>query len=643
MLSLALSTPITATTSAAVHSPSRPTFSLTPQHFLTHATRNHCAKISCNATNHPENLEILGGKLDRRHLLLGMGGFSGAAANLLSGDTAPPALATPITGPDLSKCTRGTDLNTDQPLDVNCCPPFAHEAIPYKLPHFAKLRLRPAAHLAGKEYYAKYEKAIALMKALPPDDPRNFMQQANVHCAYCNLTYQQTGDEKLQLQIHNCWHFFPWHRWYLYFYERILGKLIDDPTFALPFWNWDSPDGAVFPEAFTGKHSPLYDARRDPTHMPPAMADLGYAADSPTKPKKIPHNNLSIMYSEMVRTKKLEDFYGAKYVVGTQPSPGPGSVERGSHTAMHSWIGENTTGAEDMGNFYSAARDPIFYCFHANVDRLWTLWRSQRGSKPKEFDDGDWLNADFLFYDENAQLVRVKVGDTIDNQKLGYVYQDMELPWLKKRPLARFKKSLVAKLHKAAETVFPVKLNKVVKVLVDRPKKSRSEKEKEREEELLVIEGIEVDTGKFVRFDVFVNDEDDKADELDKAEYAGGYSQLPHKNPTKVKTRIRLGLTELLEDLDVEGDDKLLVSLVPKAGGEEITIGGVKIVYDSVWQRGAPCCRGPSGSRDWRPSTPGHPHPPGPPALAPPYRRGGPPSNAPPDAPVLPRVLAILL
>ncbi|KAL0320516.1 UNVERIFIED_CONTAM: Polyphenol oxidase I, chloroplastic [Sesamum radiatum] len=233
----------------------------------------------------------------------------------------------------------------------------------------------------------------------------------------------------------------------------------------------------------------------------------------------------------MVRNvSKLEDFYGAKYVVGTAPDPGPGSVERGSHMALHGWVGENTPTGEDMGNFYSTARDPIFYSHHTNVDRLWTVWRGLRGPKPKDFPDSDWLEADFLFYDENAQLVRVKVVDTLDNEKMG-------------------------------------------------PKKSRSKKDKEKEEELLVIEGIEVDTAKFVKFDVFVNDEDDKPDELDKAEYAGCYSQVPHKNSTKVKTKIRLGLTELLEDLDVEDDEKILVSLVPKAGGEDITIGGIKIIY----------------------------------------------------------------
>lgn len=163
-----------------------------------------------------------------------------------------------------------------------------------------------------------------------------------------------------------------------------------------------------------------------------------------------------------------------------------------------------------------------------------------------------------------------------------YTFQKVENPWSKGRPTANIKKSRVAtttETRKAAEkVVFPVKLNKVVKVLVDRP---GGKKTKEREEELLVIEGIEADASKAVRFEVYVNDEDDKPDELvDKAEYAGSFGQVPHKNSKKVmRSKIRLGLSELLEDLDAEDDDKILVSLVPKAGGEDITIGGIKIIY----------------------------------------------------------------
>ncbi|EMS64469.1 Polyphenol oxidase, chloroplastic [Triticum urartu] len=88
------------------------------------------------------------------------------------------------------------------------------------------------------------------MKQLPADDPRSFEQQWHVHCAYCDAAYDQVGFPDLELQIHNCWLFFPWHRFYLYFHERILGKLIGDDTFALPFWNWDAPAGMTLPAIY---------------------------------------------------------------------------------------------------------------------------------------------------------------------------------------------------------------------------------------------------------------------------------------------------------------------------------------------------------------------------------------------------------
>ncbi|KAL2476536.1 Polyphenol oxidase [Abeliophyllum distichum] len=550
--------------------------------FVLHEKRNNRLLVSCdqNQTDSKISIENSDEKIERRNLLLGMGGLYGAS-NLLS---VSPAFATPIAAPDFAKCSRGTNLNTGQPLDVNCCPPLSTEIIDYKLPPVTKMRFRPAAHLATEEYIAKFEKAVELMKSLPADDPRNFMQQANVHCAYCNLTYEQVGDSDLRIQIHNCWHFFPWHRWYLYFYERILGKLIGDHTFGLPFWNWDNPEGMVIPAMFSNSSSPLYNSRRNVNHLPPATADLAYSGKDAKHPSKIIPHNLTLMYREMIRhARHLEDFYGAKYSTGSKPNPGPGTVERGSHTAMHSWVGEATRTGEDMGNFYSSGRDTLFFGHHANVDRLWTVWQDLRGSKSKHFTDTDWLNTNFLFYDENAQLVRVKVADTLDNIKMGYDFQKVDIPWQKNKPKARVKKSKVASTSGApsADSVFPVKLDKVVKVLVPRPKKSRSKKDKENEEELLTIEGIEVDTAEFVKFDVFVNDEDDDPYVLDKAEYAGCFSQLPHKNSSRVNTKIRLGLTELLEDLDCEDDEYILVTLVPKAGGEEITIGGIKIIYVS--------------------------------------------------------------
>lgn len=167
------------------------------------------------------------------------------------------------------------------------------------------MRTRQAAHLVDKNYIAKYKEAISLMKALPADDPRNFTQQANVHCAYCDGAYDQIGFPDLELQVHQSWLFLPWHRYYLYFFERILGKLIKDDTFALPFWNWDAPAGMRMPAIYADPSSPLYDKLRDAKHQPPAVLDLDYAlVDSTDTEQQVIASNLTIMYRQMVSGAK---------------------------------------------------------------------------------------------------------------------------------------------------------------------------------------------------------------------------------------------------------------------------------------------------------------------------------------------------
>ncbi|KAI3966323.1 hypothetical protein MKX01_007166 [Papaver californicum] len=68
------------------------------------------------------------------------------------------------------------------------------------------------------------------------------------------------------------------------------------------------------------------------------------------------------------------------------------------------------------------------------------------------------------------------------------------------------KKTLTAKKKSVGMTEFPIILDKTVKVLVKRPNtKSRSKKEKE---EILIINGIKLESDALVKFDVFIDDED---------------------------------------------------------------------------------------------------------------------------------------
>ncbi|CAO2036541.1 unnamed protein product [Urochloa humidicola] len=518
-----------------------------------------------------------GGRVDRRDVLLGLGGT--AAVGLATSH----ALAAPIQPPDLASCNTPADT---APADLSCCLPYGTGTVIVDFkppPTSAPLRVRPAAHLVDKNYVAKYERAVNLMKKLPDDDPRSFAQQWRVHCAFCDAVYDQVGFPDLDLQIHNSWLFFPWHRFYLYFHERILGKLIGDDTFALPFWNWDAPGGMTFPAIYNNQSSPLYDERRNPAHLPPFTVDLDYnGTDSNIPRDQQISQNLTIMYRQMISSaKKTELFLGQPYRQGDAPDPGAGSIEQVPHGPLHPWVGDpSQPNGEDMGPFYSAARDPVFYAHHGNVDRMWHVWRGLSSSNT-DFTDTDWLDATFVFDDEGARLVRVRVRDCLDPAALRYTYQDVDLPWLNAKPATEAGGSTAP-----ATGTLPATLNKTVRVAVTRPRTSRSRKEEEAEEEVLVVEGIAVaDHLKFVKFDVFVNvSSQGGAATTAAAECAGSVALPPHavrpgNDKSAMRTSARFGICDLLEDIGADGDKTIVVSLVPRCAGDTVTVGGVRIEY----------------------------------------------------------------
>ncbi|EXB82815.1 Polyphenol oxidase [Morus notabilis] len=290
--------------------------------------------ISCKGSGEHDQSPI--GKVDRRNMLIGLGGLYGTVAGLGS---EPLAFANPVAPPDLSKC--GPADFPPGAIPTNCCPPVS-TVQDYQLPSVTKLRVRPPAHAVDEEYIAKYSRAVELMKALPDSDPRSFTQQADIHCAYCNGSYDQVGFPNLELQIHSSWLFFPFHRWYLYFYERILGKLIGDPTFALPFWNYDAPPGMQLPALYVNVYSPLYDKLREATHQPPTIIDLDYStADIGVPPSSSQvSTNLCIMYRQMISCgKNPRLFYGEPYREGDDPNPGAGTIETVPHNSVHLWPG----------------------------------------------------------------------------------------------------------------------------------------------------------------------------------------------------------------------------------------------------------------------------------------------------------------
>nr|ADY18409.1 chloroplast polyphenol oxidase precursor [Solanum melongena] len=560
-----------------------------PSQLFLQRRHNQRFKVSCNANKHEkDNLDVV----DRRNVLLGLGGLG--AANL-----APlTANAAPSPPPDFKTCGIATITADGPPVPYTCCHlpmPSNVNTIPYyKLPSMTKVRIRQPAHTVDEEFIAKYNLAISRMKELDEKEPLNplgFKQQANIHCAYCNGAYK-IGEKVLQ--VHQSWLFFPFHRWYLYFYERMLGKLIDDPTFALPYWNWDLPKGMRLPPMFDREGSPLYDERRNPQVRNGTVMDLGSFGDQvQTTELQLMSNNLTLMYRHMVTNASCPLlFFGGRYVLGSTQGV-QGTIEKIPHTPVHIWVGTKKDSilpngkksyGEDMGNFYSAALDPVFYCHHSNVDRMWNEWK-QIGGKRRDLSQKDWLDSEFFFYDENKNPYLVKVRDCLDTKKMGYDYAPSSTVWRNFKPN---KKNTDGKVNTgslpSATKIFPIfKLDKAISFSINRPASSRTQQEKNEQEELLTFSYIKYDNREYIRFDVFVNvDKNVKADELDKIEYAGSYTSLPHVHKDGDKDHIatatlQLALTELLEDIGLENEETIAVTLVPKKGGEGLSIGCVEI------------------------------------------------------------------
>lgn len=56
-----------------------------------------------------------------------------------------------------------------------------------------------------------------------------------------------------------------------------------------------------------------------------------------------------------------------------------------------------------------------------------------------------------------------------------------------------------------------------------------------------------------------------------------GHGHGHAKKGRGIKTKLRLALNEQLEDLEAEGDESVVVTLVPRQGKGRVKIGGVKI------------------------------------------------------------------
>ncbi|HEY7299739.1 MAG TPA: tyrosinase family protein [Xanthobacteraceae bacterium] len=187
--------------------------------------------------------------------------------------------------------------------------------------------------------------------------------------------------------------FMPWHRLYLFFFERIVRKLSGDDEFTLPYWGYmDAKASQVLPPGFDVAGSPLRHDRSPASNqgdpMSPSFFDGKFWSD-PAFP---------------VFTRAVE---------GTP------------HGVVHNFVGD---GNRDMASLFQSPRDPVFWLHHCEIDRIWE-GALKTGFKPP---GGAWLNNTHSFFDENGVLVKATNNDALNTQQIkdwpGYLYHDVPAP-----------------------------------------------------------------------------------------------------------------------------------------------------------------------------------------------------------------------
>jgi tyrosinase len=262
-----------------------------------------------------------------------------------------------------------------------------------------------------------YRKGVALMQSRAFNDPTSWIYQANMHGYPTNNTICPvigTPQEAWSTCQHGNFFFLAWHRMYLYYFERILRaavrQAISNPTyeFNLPFWNYEDPNLRTLPKPFrdpANTTNSLYVQKRR------ASCNAGQQCISASDASDTDAMGLipfcvgpgGTTGAGCTTSVSSDETFGGGYVSApTHSGNGPGELELQPHGVVHNAVGGP---GGWMSYFICAARDPIFWLHHANIDRLWQKWLNQGGNRKNPIANGEWTKQTFVFFDENKKKV----------------------------------------------------------------------------------------------------------------------------------------------------------------------------------------------------------------------------------------------
>jgi tyrosinase len=274
-----------------------------------------------------------------------------------------------------------------------------------------------------------YAKAVAEMRKRPIADPTSWRYQAAIHdyirdedpyAEPSDVLPSDAEQEKFWRQCqHFSWFFLPWHRWYLLYFEAIVGATIvqlgGPAGWALPYWNYsgEQPASRILHPAFRAETLP--DGSPNALFIPFPDRENGNDGEPVGDRRDV---SLRCLRSRRFQnTPAVDGFGGPKTGFNHDLPEGLGTLENTPHGSMH--VAVNGF----MGAFNKAGLDPIFWMHHCNIDRLWVVWRDMNATHTDPTDP-DWLaDVSFDFHDATGAVVTKTAAGAVDTKAIGYEYE----------------------------------------------------------------------------------------------------------------------------------------------------------------------------------------------------------------------------
>jgi tyrosinase len=271
---------------------------------------------------------------------------------------------------------------------------------------------------AGDDTLSWYARGVARMQTRPLEDPTSWEYQAAIHGREPKWARPGLWN---QCQ-HGTWFFLPWHRGYLGWFEQIVIAAIrelDGPSnWALPYWNYSdgrNPEARKMPPAFLATPT---DGTRNPLRVEERNSKINGGGAIDARDVKTDALDVEMFEGDLL------SFGGGE--TGFEHAGGnTGALENRPHNAVHRAIGGHRGFMNDTA---TAALDPIFWLHHANIDRMWEIWR--RNPRHDDPTSSSWLDERFKLHDAVGRPVTFSAAEVLDTQAppLSYVYDCYDDP-----------------------------------------------------------------------------------------------------------------------------------------------------------------------------------------------------------------------